>query len=175
MAIKIAYNDAMETVIKLLADGLMLPIAVLAVYALLTKVPHAHRYDIYTRVFMAGLSSYMIAKFVGALWQPEKLRPFEQLGIKAGAAYLNNPGFPSDHTLFAGFLTIAVWYATRSRWITFTMIALTVLVAAGRVLAHVHTLLDVTGGIVFALMGAIWYVGFTKRSFHTFIARRAKR
>jgi membrane-associated phospholipid phosphatase len=165
----------METVIKLLADGLMIPIVILAVYALLVKVPHAHRYDIYTRVFMAGLSSYMLAKFVGALWQPEKLRPFEQLGIKAGAAYLNNPGFPSDHTLFAGFLTIAVWYAIRSRWITLVMITLTILVAAGRVLAHVHTLLDVAGGIIFAVIGAIWYIGFTKKSFRIFIARRAKR
>ena len=165
----------METVIKLLADGLMLPIVILAVYALLVKVPSAHRYDIYTRVFMAGLTSYMLAKFVGALWQPEKLRPFEQLGIKAGAAYLNNPGFPSDHTLFAGFLTIAVWYATRNRWITLVMSILTILVAAGRVLAHVHTILDVTGGVVFALLGAIWYLGLTKKSFHTFMARRAKR
>ena len=165
----------METVIKLLADGLMLPIVLLAAYALLYKGPSVRRYDTYTRIFMAGLTSYMLAKFVGALWQPEKLRPFEELGIKAGAAYLNNPGFPSDHTLFAGFLTIAVWYATRSRWLTLTLAFLTVLVAAGRVLAHVHTVLDVTGGIVFAVLGIIWYTGLTKKSFQTFMARRAKR
>lgn len=165
----------METVIKLLADGLMLPIVLLAAYALLYKVPSVRRYDTYTRIFMAGLTSYMLAKFVGALWQPEKLRPFEELGIKAGAAYLNNPGFPSDHTLFAGFLTIAVWYATRSRWLTLTLAFLTVLVAAGRVLAHVHTVLDVTGGVVFAVLGIIWYTGLTKKSFQTFMARRAKR
>ena len=165
----------METVIKLLADGLMLPIVLLAAYALLYKVPSVRRYDTYTRIFMAGLTSYMLAKFVGALWQPEKLRPFEELGIKAGAAYLNNPGFPSDHTLFAGFLTIAVWYATRSRWLTLTLAFLTVLVAAGRVLAHVHTVLDVTGGVVFAVLCIIWYTGMTKKSFQTFMARRAKR
>lgn len=165
----------METVIKLLADGLMVPIVLIAIYALLVKVSHVKRYDIYTRIFMAGLTSYVLAKFVGAIWQPEKLRPFEELGIKAGAAYLNNPGFPSDHTLFAGFLTIAVWYATRSKLLTAILAGLTLLVAVGRVLAHVHTPLDVTGGIVFALLGTVWYTGLTKTSFRTFMARRAKR
>lgn len=165
----------METIIKILADGLLIPLVLIAIYALIAKVPHEHRYDIYTRIFMAGLTSYMLAKFVGALWQPEKMRPFEELGIKAGAAYLNNPGFPSDHTLFAGFLTIAVWYATRSRLLTGILAAMTILVAVGRVLAHVHTPLDVTGGIVFALLGIIWYTGLTKKSLRTFVARRAKR
>lgn len=165
----------MDTIIKLLADGLMIPIVLIAAYALIVKVPHVYRYDIYTRIFMAGLTSYMLAKFVGALWQPEKLRPFEELGIKAGAAFLNNPGFPSDHTLFAGFLTLAVWYATRSRRFTGVLAGLTILVAVGRVLAHVHTPLDVTGGIFFALLGAVWYFGLTKKSFRTFMARRAKR
>lgn len=124
---------------------------------------------------MAGLTSYMLAKFVGAIWQPEKMRPFEELGIRAGAAYLNNPGFPSDHTLFAGFLTIAVWYATRSRLWAGILAALTVLVAVGRVLAHVHTPLDVSGGIFFALLGVIWYTGLRKESLRTLMARRAKR
>ena len=155
----------MELLTKLLADGLMIPIVLFAIYALFAKVPKRHRYDTYTRVLMAGVTSYMLAKFVAAIWQPEKLRPFEELGMRAGAAYLNNPGFPSDHTLFAGFLTLAVWFATRNRTYAIVMAAATVLVAVGRVIAHVHTPLDVIGGILFAVLGAVWYVPMLKTHF----------
>jgi membrane-associated phospholipid phosphatase len=166
---------AMEILIKILADGLMVPIVLLAVYALMMKVPHAHRYDIYTRIFMAGISSYLLAKLVGAMWQPETVRPFEKLGIEAGAAFLNNPGFPSDHTLFASFLTLAIWYATKYGRLTIVMVVMTLLVAVGRVLAHVHTPLDVTGGIVFAVIGALWYIGLKKPHLRKHIAKKAKK
>ena len=147
----------MHMVTKLLADGLMIPIVLLAAYALLWRVPKQLRYDRYTRILMAGITSYLLAKFAGALWQPEKLRPFEQLGVTAGASYLNNPGFPSDHALFAGFLTLAVWYGTRSRKLTAIMVALTLAVCFGRVIALVHTPLDVVGGLIVAILGAVWY------------------
>ncbi len=165
----------METIIKILADGLMVPIVLLAAYVLIMKVPHTHRYDIYARIFMAGISSYLLAKIVGALWQPEAQRPFEKLGIEAGAAYLNNPGFPSDHILFATFLTLAVWYATKSRRVTLVMAGMTLLVAVGRVLANVHTVLDVTGGVIFALVGATWYIGLNMPHLRKYIAKYAKK
>ena len=154
----------MEIAVKLLADGLMVPIILIAGYALIWRVPARHRYDIYTYIFMAGISSYMLAKFTGALWQPEVRRPFEELGVSAGAAYLNNPGFPSDHTLFAGFLTLAVWYATKNVRLTILMAVLALLVAVGRVVALVHTPLDVVGGFVFALLGASWYLLHTAQA-----------
>ena len=78
--------------------------------------------------------------------------------MQAGASYLNNPGFPSDHALFTAFLTFAVWYGTRWRAGTLAMAVLTVLVCVGRVLALVHTPLDVVGGIVVAAVGALWYI-----------------
>jgi membrane-associated phospholipid phosphatase len=165
----------MEILIKILADGLMIPIVVLAVYALIVKVPHTHRYDIYTRILMAGISSYLLAKLVGAVWQPETIRPFEKLGIEAGAAFLNNPGFPSDHTLFATFLTLAVWYATKNGRLAIIMTAMTLLVAVGRVLAHVHTPLDVTGGILFAVIGSLWYMGLKATYLRKHIAKIARK
>ena len=167
--------ETMETIIKILADGLMVPIVLLAAYVLIMKVPHAHRYDTYTRILMAGISSYLVAKLVGAVWQPEAVRPFEKLGIEAGAAFLNNPGFPSDHTLFATFLTLAVWYATKNGRLAAIMAGMTILVTVGRVLAHVHTPLDVTGGIVFAVIGSIWYIGLKKPHLRKHIAKKAKK
>lgn len=164
----------MHILTKILADGLMLPIGLVALYALLWRTPKAHRYDYYTRVVMAGATSYLIAKIVGALWQPEAMRPFEKLGEVAGASSLNNPGFPSDHALFAMFLTIAVWYLTRSVKLTSAMLIMTILVCVGRVLALVHTPLDVAGGIVIACIGAVWYL-HDKTFFQNPLAKKAKR
>lgn len=165
----------METLIRLVADGMMLPIVLLAGYVLLVRAPKLHRYDMYMCILMAGITSYMLAKFVGALWQPQTLRPFEQLGVEAGAAYLDNPGFPSDHTLFAGFLTLAVWFATRNRKYATAMAVMTILVAIGRVVAQVHTPLDVIAGLVFALLGAAWYAPSLKNWVTPRLARKAKR
>lgn len=148
----------MDILIRLMADGLMLPIVMLAGYGLLFRVDSRERYDCYTRIFMAGITSYWLAKIIGALWQPATLRPFEILGGVAGASYLDNPGFPSDHALFAVFLAIAIWYATKNRVLTGVMVALTALMCVGRVLALVHTPLDIAGGVVVALLGALWYI-----------------
>ncbi len=164
----------MQVFTKLLADGLMLPIGLVALYAFFWRAPKASRYDRYTRVVMAGLTSYFVAKILGALWQPEAMRPFEKLGVDAGASSLNNPGFPSDHALFAMFLTLAVWYVSRSPRLTITMFVMTLLVCIGRVLALVHTPLDVAGGIAVACVGAVWYL-HDKDLFKNRLAKSSKR
>ena len=165
----------MDILVKVLADGLILPIVAVAGYALVARVSTYDRSDRYTYVFMAGITSYMLAKFIGSIWQPEQLRPFEQLGVNPGASYLNNPGFPSDHALFGVFLVLAVLFATRSYRLTAVLAVLVVAMCIGRVLALVHTPLDRVGAFVVAGVGALWYVAYGKiRSVHT-IARRAKK
>ena len=169
------YTYSMDILIRLLADGLVIVIALVGVGALLLKTPVKDRYDRFTRVFMAGITSYILAKFIGSLWQPAQLRPFEQLGLDPGAAYLNNPGFPSDHALLAFFLVFAVWFATKNRLITSILGVLAALMCVGRVLALVHTPLDVAGSLLIAALGATWYLGYAKNSLHTHVAKRAKK
>lgn len=153
----------MQFVISLLADWMLLPIGLIALYMLCYKVKGPTRYDVYAHVFMAGITSYLMAKIAAQIWQPTGLRPFEVLGTTAGASYLNNPGFPSDHALFATFLTFAVWYATGSKKATLIMIVLTILLCTGRVLALVHTPLDIAGGVIIALLGGLWYAATAKK------------
>lgn len=153
----------------------MIPLFLLAMYGLFFRVPGHDKYDRYSRIFMAGITSYFVAKLLGSIWQPEQLRPFEQLGVDPGAAYLNNPGFPSDHALFAAFLTLAVWYGTRNRTLTVIMVVLTILVCVGRVLALVHTPLDVVGGLLVAGVGALWYKKYAKKRLQTHLAKHAKK
>ena len=153
----------MDIVIKIMADYLLIVLVLLAGYALLFKAPKRGRYDAYTRVVMAGLTSYWLAKVIGYLWQPESLRPFEQLHTQPLASYLGNPGFPSDHVLFAVFLVFAVWHVTRKpRWVV-VLAVLAAAVAVGRVLALVHSPLDVVGGVLIAGLGALWYTAGAKK------------
>lgn len=147
-----------QTVIKFIADGLVIPIVLLGAYALIFKIPRGKRFEAYARIVMAGLTAFLVAKLLATLYQPAGERPFELLGVAPGAAYLNNPGFPSDHVLFTTAITLAVWFETRQKKLTILLVILTVLVGLGRVLALVHTPLDVAGGLVVACIGAIWYL-----------------
>lgn len=146
-----------QTIIEFLADGALVPVVLLGIYALVWRIPKGKRFEAYCRILMAGLTAYLVAKLLGSVYQPSGERPFEILGVEPGASYLNNPGFPSDHVLFLSALTLAVWFETKSRTITIVMVVLTALVALGRVLALVHTPLDVIGGALVACVGALWY------------------
>ncbi len=144
--------------IHLVADGGVVVVIFIAAYALIFKIPKGGRFEAYSRILMAGLTSYLIAKFIASIYQPSFERPFEILGVQPGALYLNNPGFPSDHALFVAAITAAVWFETKRKKTTLVLIGLTLLICLGRVLALVHTPLDVIAGIVIGLAGAVWYI-----------------
>ncbi|MFZ2544994.1 MAG: phosphatase PAP2 family protein [Candidatus Saccharimonadales bacterium] len=148
----------MQTFIQMIADGAVFPVALIGTYALIFKVPARGRYAAYCRILMAGLTAFLIAKLLATLYQPTGERPFQILGVAPGAAYLDNPGFPSDHSLFVMAITLAVWFETKSKIITSILTFFVVLVCVGRVLALVHTPLDVIGGLVVACTGIVWYL-----------------
>ena len=129
--------------VKLIADYSVVPIVLLGAWALLFGVPKGGRYEAYCRVLMAGLTAYLFAKLIGAVYQPTGMRPYEMLGLHPGASYLDNPGFPSDHTLFVTAIALAVWFETTYRKLAVGLFLLVIVVAVGRVLALVHTPLDV--------------------------------
>lgn len=147
----------MDMMIKIIADWLVIPVVLIGGYALLFCLPKGQRYKTYLRVLMAGLTAYVAAKIIGLLYQPVEMRPFELLGIDPGASFLNNPGFPSDHALFVMAITLAVWFGAKQRILAIACLILTILVGVGRILALVHTPLDVIGGFVIAWVGVFWY------------------
>ena len=147
----------MQTFIKFIADGTVLLAVIIGVYALVKYIPVSKKYEAYCRILMAGITAFLLAKLLAVLYQPEVLRPFELMGVKPGAAYLNNPGFPSDHALFVTAITLAVWFETKHKVLSGTLILLLILVGIGRVVALVHTPLDVIGGVFIAVMGSVWY------------------
>jgi len=146
-----------DVLVKVLADGMVIPVVLIGAWALLFKLPGSNRYKSYCRILLAGLTAYLLAKLIGGIYQPELQRPFELMGVQARASFLNNPGFPSDHILFCTAITLGVWFETRQKAVTALLAVCTLLVAVGRVAALVHSPLDVTGGIVIACIGALWY------------------
>jgi len=124
---------------------------------LLTKVPKGRRIYAYSRIILAGLTAFLFAKLIGTVYQPELMRPFETLGVDPGASFLDNPGFPSDHMLFVTAIVCAVWAETRMKKTTLVLAAMALLVGVGRILALVHTPADVIGGVLIAMLGALWY------------------
>ncbi len=152
-----------DVLIRLIADVAVIPVVLIAAWALLFRIPKGHRFQAYSRILLAGLTAYLLAKFVATIYQPSTLRPFQELGIDPGAFYLNNPGFPSDHALFVTAIACAVWFETRMKKLSIALATLVILICVGRVLAHVHTPLDVIGGVGIALIGALWYSNVPRR------------
>lgn len=149
---------AFETIVRIIADGAVVPVVLIGVFMLTFEIPKGHRFEAYCRILMAGLTAYLIAKIAGSIYQPSSERPFELLGVPAGALFLNNPGFPSDHALFVTAITCAVWFETRQKVVSLILAGLTLAVCVGRVLALVHTPVDVIFGVLIGLIGALWYL-----------------
>lgn len=143
--------------VQLIADYAVFPVVILGGWALL-MIPNSHKYQAYCRIVLAGLTAFLLAKLVAVTYQPEMQRPYELLGVTPGASYMDNPGFPSDHALFVTAIACAVWAETRRKWLSLVLAGLVVVVCVGRVLALVHTPLDVVAGVVIAGVGALWYL-----------------
>ena len=144
--------------VRVVADYTVIVIALVGAWALLFRVPRGHRFEAYCRVLMAGLTAFLVAKLAAAIYQPELSRPYELLGVAPRASYLDNPGFPSDHALFVVAIVLAVWFETRMRRLTLVLALLAAVVCVGRVVALVHTPLDVVAGALIACVGAVWYL-----------------
>ena len=145
----------MDKLIPFLADGLVFIIVAISSFFLIVKVPNNRKYLTYGRILVAGLTSYLVAKIMSIVYQPSSMRPFELMNVNPGASYMDNPGFPSDHSLFVWAIVFAVIYAVRNKILSLSLIILAFLVCVGRVMALVHTPLDVIGGIVAAMIGAM--------------------
>lgn len=113
-------------------------------------------------MIMAGLTSLVVAKMMSLVYQPAIARPFLELGVSPGAAYMDNPGFPSDHALLGTVVLMAVAFVVRRRRLSLVLAVLVFAMCVGRVVALVHTPLDVIGGVLAGVVGALWYRKLTK-------------
>lgn len=152
----------MELLVKLLADGLLIALLLGSGLVLFFGTSQRTKLTSYPYVIMAGLTSLLVGKLLSLVYQPSADRPFIEQGLEAGAAYIDNPGFPSDHVLLATIVALTTMVFVKKRWLRVAMVATVVAISVGRVLALVHTPLDIVGGIVAGLSGGVWYYVLTK-------------
>lgn len=143
--------------VRFIADALVVPVALIGAIVML-RLPATSRVTYIARGIFGGLVALLFASIASLLFQDGQ-RPFEQLGVSAGAAYLNNPGFPSDHALLVFMITFVVWASTRNIRLAVILFAMSCAVAFGRVVALVHTPADVFGGLACAFLAAVLVYG----------------
>lgn len=151
-----------DLLIKIIADWLVVAVVLVggAGFLLLAK---KDRYEQVARAVLTGLVALLLAKIASLLYQGE--RPFVLLGEEPKAAFLNNPGFPSDHALLVFVITFVVWAGTKNKPLALALLIMSILVAFGRVIALVHTPADVIGAAVCALLAATFMYGRKLYSF----------
>jgi PAP2 superfamily. len=125
-------------------------------YSILKRIRHANWRKV-GFIVLAFLLAFLVAQLFHLL-PVEIYRPYQIVMRRPLIIPSTDTPFPSDHVMMAFALALAITFMTRFKKISLIGYALAVCVALGRVLALVHSPLDVFGGILCAVIGAaVWY------------------
>lgn len=148
----------MDTLIIFSAKYLMVVIVVLLAY-IWFKESSLRRRQIIGAVIIAGILAFLFSKFAGKLYYDP--RPFVSRGIKPLIAHGADNGFPSEHAIFCMTLTTVIFFYRKQ--LAYWAALVTILVGSARVLAHVHSPIDIAAGIVLGIFaGWLGYFATTK-------------
>lgn len=146
-------SNGMDNLIIFCAKYLIFAI-VFVVIVVWLKTTSKTRWQFATAVALAGIAALVLSKLAGRLYFHH--RPFVAQHIEPLISHGNDNGFPSEHTLLAMTLSVVVYYY-RPR-LAAGLFGLTLLVGIGRILAHVHSPIDILGGLILgAVAGFIGY------------------
>ncbi|MDR0398107.1 MAG: phosphatase PAP2 family protein [Candidatus Nomurabacteria bacterium] len=118
-----------------------------------------------TKIAFVG-AAFMVAFVIGQAlhFVPiETSRPYEQQGKTALVDHSDDSPFPSDHTLLAFSAAFMVLFMTRYKKWGVVMLLLACSVSAGRLMALVHSPLDIAGGIAVAGVGTSLYLIYARK------------
>ena len=100
---------------------------------------------------LAGVIALVLSRIAGHLYYDP--RPFVTEHVKPLIPHGPDNGFPSDHALLTMTLTAITFFFNKK--IASVMLLLTIAVGIARILAKVHSPLDISGGWAFGIIGAI--------------------
>lgn len=103
------------------------------------------------RVVAGVIAALILAKIAGKLYYHP--RPFVVNHLKPLVSHSNDNGFPSEHTTVAMVLSTVLYFYRRR--LGAALFVLTLLVGLGRIWAHVHSPLDILGGLIIGLAGGL--------------------
>lgn len=118
---------------------------------------------------LAGGIAFVLSRIAGHLYYDP--RPFVTEHVKPLFGHSTDNGFPSDHALLTGTLTAITYFYDKK--IAGIMLVLTVIIGVARVLAKVHSPLDIAGGWIFGFVGAVAGYYLTRWAFARYSAKRA--
>lgn len=151
----------MSSLIAFIAQWLLIvPAALVAASILLRKRWKADLVE----AALSGIATTALVKIAGAAFFEQ--RPFIVEHLRPLVAHGADNAFPSDHLAACGLAFAYLW--PRSRPLALTTLVLAALIAAARVLAHLHWPADVAAG--FALGGL---ATIAVRALLSFKSRRA--
>jgi undecaprenyl-diphosphatase len=140
----------MHSADALVAQAGLYVLAVLAVAIWLT-VPRAEKVAMAVEMVVGLVAVAILVKVAGAVHSDP--RPFvENPSLRPWFSHPADNGFPSDHTAVAAMTAFVV--VRRRLTAGLVLLAITVLIGAARVLAHVHHVQDVVAGLVIGLGAA---------------------
>ncbi|MGH7195846.1 MAG: phosphatase PAP2 family protein [Candidatus Saccharimonadales bacterium] len=117
---------------------------------------------------LAGIVAFILSRIGGHFYVDQ--RPFVAQHVKPLLAHAADNGFPSDHALLTGTLTAITYFFNKK--IANIMLVLTIIIGIARVLARVHSPLDIAGGWVFGVIGALAGYYLMRWIFNKYFARK---
>lgn len=142
----------MDEIIKICAKYLII-VPVLVDAWLLYKLDRDNRRWMIALLIGGGILAALLAGLGGHFYNDP--RPQFKDGSVPLFAHGNDNGFPSDHTLLASFLAFIAW--PFSRKISYSLLAVALVIGWARVAAHVHHATDIIGSILITGL-AFWLV-----------------
>lgn len=151
----------MQPLIIFAAKYLFIIVALLAVYAW-WRLPKDTRLQAVIQAVLGLGFAAVLVKAAGAV-HPD-VRPFVEHHFTPLVAQSGDNGFPSDHTTFTMLAAFTIWpFARKWGWL---LASLALIVGLSRIAAGVHSLQDIVGGIMVAVVAAVaayysakWIVG----------------
>ncbi|MFA5004496.1 MAG: phosphatase PAP2 family protein [Candidatus Saccharimonadales bacterium] len=140
----------MDTMIIFCAKYVYL-LVVLGILLALIRVQPSRRWHFILVVLVGGLLAFALSRLAGQLFYDP--RPFVRDHVTPLIPHAANNGFPSDHALLTMTLTAVAFFFHKR--IAGGMLLLTVIVSIARVLAKIHSPIDIMGGWLIGITGAV--------------------
>ncbi|HET8991954.1 MAG TPA: phosphatase PAP2 family protein [Candidatus Saccharimonadales bacterium] len=140
----------MNSIIIFCAQYLFIAVLIGLVVAWL-QLAKDKKVNFFLATIVAGVIAFVISRIASKIYYDP--RPFVTEHVKPLIKHAADNGFPSDHALLTGTLTAITYFYNKK--VSYIMFLLTFIIGLSRVLAKVHSPLDIIGGWVFGVVGAI--------------------
>ena len=114
------------------------------------RLPRRQKVELLVAGVVGGIVCYALIKIGGAVYYDT--RPFVTQDVAPLFPHAPDNGFPSDHTAVTMFVALCVLVVSRP-W-GLVLVAISLVAGLARVLAHVHSPIDIVGATAMAAVAA---------------------